>query len=81
VIAIVMIEMLNLLSLIVLMQVSVLPAKPLKSYGFSIKSNVCPYEFCKYPCSYHKKRSKYDWQNIYSKETLSFSWIKNPTIK
>ena len=30
---------------------------------------------------YHKKESKYSWQNIYSKDILDFSWIKNPTIK
>jgi hypothetical protein len=48
--------------------------------GFGGKSNVCPYEFCKYPCSYHKKDNE-AWKNIYSKETLSFSWIKNLTIK
>jgi hypothetical protein len=73
--------MVVLIASLMLMQVTVsIPAKPLKSYGFSIKSNVCPYEFCKYPCTYHKKDNE-AWKNIYSGRILDFSWIKNPTIK
>ena len=45
--------------------------------GFGVNSKSYP----RYDRPNEKKESKYSWQNIYSKDILDFSWIKNPTIK
>ena len=84
--------MLNLISCLVVMQVISMSGNPNPQYSpcnltFCDKIREVPsssftiYNSGRAEYHYHKKESKYDWQNIYSDYILDFSWIKNPTIK